>query len=189
MPRQRKKPPQLTIRDLVVLDLFSDGPLYGYRINTELEQRGIQRWFEVSRAQIYVSLEKLRDGQFLEVVAESPAYSHGPERQIYRISEHGRQALRGAWERDWDWSSHQGLSMFAGLMRLIHHAEPQQIKEQIAKRRRALEQEISSREATLAESPMEGEFKGRLTTLAVSYIILQLHAELAWLNSLEGEVT
>ena len=54
--------PVLTIPDLVVLGLLSEGPMHGYEIVAELERREVKDWAGISRPQVYYSLDKLAKG-------------------------------------------------------------------------------------------------------------------------------
>ena len=53
----------LTTPDLVLLSLLAERPMHGYQANLELERREIRDWANLSRPQVYYSLEKLaREG-------------------------------------------------------------------------------------------------------------------------------
>src|SRR5260370_23716288 len=48
----------LSTADLVLLSLLAERPMHGYQANLELERREIHDWANVSRPQVYYSLEK-----------------------------------------------------------------------------------------------------------------------------------
>src|SRR5713101_5408465 len=59
------KQPELTTPDLVLLSLLAERPMHGYQANLELERREIRDWANLSRPQVYYSLEKLARAGFI----------------------------------------------------------------------------------------------------------------------------
>src|ERR1700752_151520 len=62
--KERKRPAvsrklDLTTPDFVLLSLLAERPMHGYQANLELERREIRDWANLSRPQVYYSLEKL----------------------------------------------------------------------------------------------------------------------------------
>lgn len=72
-------------------------PMYGYQIAKRLEQQG-EGVLSGKQSALYPVLRNLEGGGLLESFVE-PSVS-GPPRRYYRITEPGREALRG-WSAAW----------------------------------------------------------------------------------------
>src|SRR5215831_13148843 len=78
----------LTVPDLVVLSLLAERPMHGYEVIAELERRQIGDWANVSRPQVYYSLDKLvRLGLLHPATDVEPAA--GPERRVLTTTASG----------------------------------------------------------------------------------------------------
>src|SRR5258707_13590375 len=88
---------RLTTPDLVILSLLAERPMHGYEVNATLENRKIRDWAAVSRPQIYYSLDKLTGLGLIRVTSEGSP-SAGPERRVFKTTEHGRGRLAVASE-------------------------------------------------------------------------------------------
>src|SRR5437867_13132175 len=89
---RRARRVELTTPDLVLLSLLAERPMHGYQANLELERREIRDWANLSRPQLYYSLEKLaRTGLIRAAETDKPA--EGPERSTVETTEKGRVAL------------------------------------------------------------------------------------------------
>src|SRR5260370_888318 len=74
-------------------------PRHGYEANLELERREIRDWANLSRPQVYYSLEKLaRAGLIRPLETDEPA--GGPERSTFETTAKGRAALADALEHE-----------------------------------------------------------------------------------------
>src|SRR6266849_8331070 len=92
----------LTTPDLVLLSLLAERPMHGYQANLELERREIRDWANLSRPQVYYSLEKLARAGLIRA-SETTEPAAGPERSTFETTAKGRAALADALERDeWD---------------------------------------------------------------------------------------
>src|SRR2546421_10904131 len=67
---RRARRVELTTPDLVLLSLLAERPMHGYQANLELERREIRDWANVSRPQVYYSLEKLARGALIRSRSE-----------------------------------------------------------------------------------------------------------------------
>jgi len=92
--RKEKDPVRLTTADLVLLSLLAERPMHGYQANAELVRREVQDWAGISRPQVYYSLEKLARLGMLRKASDKRE-AEGPERQVYAVTEQGKQALGG----------------------------------------------------------------------------------------------
>ena len=86
------RPAGVTLADLVVLSMLSEGPMHGYELWAELERRQVEKWASISRAQVYYSLRKLADARHIGPARDDDS-SLGPERRVYKPSDSGRRLL------------------------------------------------------------------------------------------------
>jgi DNA-binding PadR family transcriptional regulator len=160
MPATRKR--ELTTPDLVLLSLLAERPLHGYQANAELERREVRDWAGVSRPQIYYSIEKLARFGLVRAykVRASGIESRaaGPERRVFQTTALSWQARRGVF------------------------------RQQIERRRKFLENELSREEATLRAIKKEVGHRFHEAVWMVSLIIQQFRGELRWLRKLECEL-
>jgi DNA-binding PadR family transcriptional regulator len=189
MPATRKR--ELTTPDLVLLSLLAERPLHGYQANAELERREVRDWAGVSRPQIYYSIEKLaRFGLVREhKVRASGIQSRaaGPERRVFQTIAKGRAALAEALERE-EWTTHRERPPFLAWIALSWQARPGVFRQQIDRRRKFLENELSREEATLRAIKKEVGHRFHEAVWMVSLIIQQFRGELRWLRKLECEL-
>src|SRR6266481_2121671 len=73
----------LSTPDLVLLSLLAEQPMHGYQANAELERRCIRDWANISRPQVYYSLDKLAS---LGLIKGNDEEAQGPERRVFSTS-------------------------------------------------------------------------------------------------------
>src|SRR5437879_174638 len=112
----------LTTPDLVLLSLLAERPMHGYQANLELERREIRDWANLSRPQVYYSLEKLARAGFIRA-AETGDPAAGPERSTFSTTAKGRAALANALERE-EWTTQRERPPFLTWMALSWQARP-----------------------------------------------------------------
>src|SRR5260221_274690 len=138
---------QLTTPDLVLLSLLAERPMHGYQANLELERREIRDWANLSRPQVYYSLEKLaRAGLIRAAKTGDPAA--GPERSTFETSAKGRAALANALERE-EWTRQRERPPFLTWMALSWQARPGVFLNQLKRRRNFLLKEIAREKKTM----------------------------------------
>src|SRR5437588_6090674 len=119
---RRARRVELTTPDLVLLSLLAERPLHGYQANLELERREIRDWANLSRPQVYYSLEKLARAGLIRA-AETGEPAEGPERRTFETSVKGRAALAKALERE-EWTTQRERPPFLTWMALSWQARP-----------------------------------------------------------------
>ena len=186
MRRKIKKKLQLTTPDLVVLSLLTERPMHGYDINQELERRDVQDWAGVSRPQVYYSLNKLKSLQIIIEIMDK-ASAEGPERQVYRITQKGTQALTKSLDNN-DWAQCRTISPFLTWMALSSHATNESISRIIDERRKYLVGEIKREKLTLKS--FGGETGEMIVSgkLMVEITIKQFEIELIWLKKVKSSL-
>src|SRR5437868_12441315 len=137
----------LTVPDLVVLSLLAERPMHGYEVTAELDRRQIADWANVSRPQVYYSLDKLvRLGLLRPATDAEPAA--GPERRVLRTTPSGRARLADALERG-DWTAERDRPAFLTWMALSWLARPGVFEAHLRRRQAFLGKEIAREEETL----------------------------------------
>ena len=176
----------LTTPDLVLLSLLAERPMHGYQANLELERREIRDWANLSRQQVYYSLEKLaKRGLLRSLETEEP--TEGPERSTFETTEKGRQALADALEHE-SWTTQRDHPPFLTWMALSWQARPGVFRNQLKRRRKFLLKEIAREKKTLLSIYAEVGHKYHEAVWMVSLMLDQMRAEVLWSKRLEREL-
>jgi DNA-binding PadR family transcriptional regulator len=184
VPQKRK--PTLTVPDLVLLSLLAERPMHGYEANLELERRCIRDWANISRPQVYYSLEKLAAAGFISKKSSSEPAS-GPERAVFATTQRGRAATAEALERE-DWTNQRDHPVFPTWIALSWLARPGVFEEQLRRRRRFVAHELAREKETLRSILHEVGHAHHEAVWMVSLAIEQFRTELRWLRRLEREL-
>jgi DNA-binding PadR family transcriptional regulator len=176
----------LTTPDLVLLSLLAERPMHGYQANLELERREIRDWADISRPQVYYSLEKLARAGMIQA-SESGGAAGGPERSTYQTTEMGRTALAEALERE-EWTTQRERPAFLTWMALSWQARPGVFRKQLKARRKFLRKEIAREKKTLQSIYAEVGHKYHEAVWMVGLMIDQLAVEVRWTLQLEREL-
>ena len=186
-PRRRvgraRKLALLTTPDLVLLSLLAERPMHGHQANLELERREIRDWANVSRPQVYYSLEKLaKRGLLRSSEAEQPA--GGPERSTFETTKDGREALADALEHE-GWTTQRDHPPFLTWMALSWQARPGVFRSQLKRRRKFLLKEIAREKKTLLSIYDEVGHKYHEAVWMVGLMLDQMRTEVRWTHQLE----
>jgi DNA-binding PadR family transcriptional regulator len=187
IPRRRAGRPRrlagLTTPDLVLLSLFAERPMHGHQANLELERREIRDWANVSRPQVYYSLEKLAKRGFLRS-SETEQPAGGPERSTFETTEQGREALADALEHE-SWTTQRDHPPFLTWLALSWKARPGVFRSQLKRRRKFLLKEIAREKKTLLSIYDEIGHKYHEAVWMVGLMLDQMRAEVRWTHQLE----
>jgi DNA-binding PadR family transcriptional regulator len=177
---------QLTTPDLVLLSLLAERPMHGYQANLELQRREIRDWANLSRPQVYYSLEKLaRAGLIRPSETREPAT--GPERSTFSTTAKGRAALANALERV-EWTTQRERPPFLTWVALSWQAQPGVFEKQLARRREFLKEEIAREKETLDSILKEVGHSHHEAVWMVSLMIEQFETERNWLERVQQEM-
>jgi len=175
----------LTVPDLVVLSLLAERPMHGYEVVSELDRRQIGDWANVSRPQVYYSLDKLvRLGLLRSAADTEPAA--GPERRVVRTTASGRARLADALERD-DWTTQRARPAFLTWMALSWLARPGVFEARLTRRQAFLLQEIAREEQTLRAVEAEVGHPYHEAVWMLRLMIDQLKMEVRWIEKVMRE--
>jgi DNA-binding PadR family transcriptional regulator len=176
----------LTTPDLVLLSLLAERPMHGYQANLELERREIRDWANLSRPQVYYSLEKLaRAGLIRPSETGEPAV--GPERSTFETTAKGRAALAHALERE-EWTTQRDRPSFLTWLGLSWQAKPETVQKQLRRREEFLERELAREEETLESVLKEVGHPHHEAVWMVSLMIEQFETERKWLKRVRREM-
>jgi DNA-binding PadR family transcriptional regulator len=181
-----KKELAVTTPDLVLLSLLAERPMHGYQANTELERREIRDWAEISRPQVYYSLEKLARAGMIRSL-ETGEQAAGPERSSFETTAKGRAALADALERE-DWTTQRDRPAFLTWVALSWQARPRVLQEQTRRRQKFLENEVAREKETLRSVLEEVGHPYHEAVWMVTLMIEQFKTELRWLKRLAREM-
>lgn len=183
---ERKRKLSLTTPDLVLLSLLAERAMHGYQANLELERREIRDWANLSRPQVYYSLEKLADAGLVHT-AETGEPAAGPERSSFETTAKGRAALANALELE-SWTAQRDRPPFLTWMALSWQARPGVFEKQMERRREFLEMEIAREEEVLESILKEVGHPHHEAVWMVSLAIEQFETERSWLKRVQQEM-
>jgi DNA-binding PadR family transcriptional regulator len=176
----------LTTPDLVLLSLLAERPMHGYQANLELERREIRDWANLSRPQVYYSLEKLAHAGMIRA-AETGEPAAGPERSTFETTAKGRAALANALEQE-SWTTQRDRPPFLTWMALSWQARPGVFEKQLERRREFLEAEIAREKEVLDSILKEVGHPHHEAVWMVSLMIEQFETERKWLERVQEEM-
>jgi DNA-binding PadR family transcriptional regulator len=184
MPKNKQG--TLTTPDLVLLSLLAERPMHGYQANAELERREWRDWVDISRPQLYYSMEKLaRTGMI--AVADTHEPSGGPDRRVFATTAKGRAALASALERE-DWSVQRDRPAFLTWLALSWQARPGVVARQLARRKEFLQAELAKEQLTLRAVHREVGHRYHEAVWMIELMIAQFRTELRWLAKLSRDL-
>ena len=180
-----KRQRQLSTADLVVLSLLGEGAMHGYQVNAELERRQVRDWADISRPQIYYSLEKLAAMKLLRQL-DPGSESGGPERRRFAPTATGLERLAEALESS-RWSSGRDKPPFLTWMALSWQARSGVFARQVRAREAFLRRELRKERETLASVLEEVGHPYHEAVWMIRLMIAQFRTELRWLSRVRGE--
>jgi DNA-binding PadR family transcriptional regulator len=176
----KNKTSSLTTPDLVLLSLLAERPMHGYQANAELERREWRDWVDISRPQLYYSMEKLARAGMI-AVANTGEPSGGPDRRVFATTAKGRAALASALERE-DWSAQRDRPAFLTWLALSWQARPGVVARQIARRKEFLQAQLAKEQSTLRDVRREVGHRYHEAVWMIELMIAQFRTELRWLS-------
>ena len=183
---QKNKQGTLTTPDLVLLSLLAERPMHGYQANAELERREWRDWVDISRPQLYYSMEKLaRTGMI--AVADTDEPSGGPDRRVFATTGKGRAALASALECE-DWSAQRDRPAFLTWLALSWQARPGVVARQLARRKEFLQAQLAKEQSTLRDVRREVGHRYHEAIWMIELMIAQFRTEQRWLAKVSREL-
>jgi DNA-binding PadR family transcriptional regulator len=171
---------------LVLLSLLAERPMHGYQANRELERREIRDWANLSRPQVYYSMEKLARAGLIHA-AETGEPAAGPERSTFETTAKGRAALAGALEHQ-EWATQRERPAFLTWLGLSWQARPEAVGLQLRRREEFLERELAREKETLESILKEVGHPYHEAVWMVSLMIEQFETERKWVKRVQREM-
>jgi DNA-binding PadR family transcriptional regulator len=169
----KNKPNSLTTPDLVLLSLLAERPMHGYQANAELERREWRDWVDISRPQLYYSMEKLaRTGMIAAADTDEP--SGGPDRRVFATTE--------------DWTVQRDRPAFLTWLALSWQARPGVVARQLARRKEFLQAQLAKEQLTLRAVRREVGHRYHEAVWMIELTIAQFRTELRWLTKVSREL-
>ena len=175
----------MTTPDVVILSLLDERPRHGYEVNEELERRQVRDWANLSRPQIYYSLDKLARLRLIRGTASTEP-AEGPDRHVFETTAEGRAALADALERE-DWTTGRDRPPFLTWMALSWRAKPGVFEAQLKNRREFVTRELSRARGTRRGVLAEVGHPYHEAVWMLTLVIDQFETELRWLKRVERE--
>lgn len=180
-----KRNESLTTPDLILLSLLAERPMHGYQANAELARREIRDWANISRPQVYYSIEKLARLRLIRP-SRSAGPAEGPERRVFQTTRSGCDALAAALQRD-DWVTARERPPFLTWMALSWQTRPGVFLRQIRRRRQFLKRELTRERETLKSVRAEVGHNFHEAVWMITLMVEQFLTELRWLSKVERQ--
>lgn len=165
---------------LAVLACLWERPMYPYEITTTLRERGKEDSIRLNFGSLYSIIKSLeRNG--LIVAARAEREGNRPERQVYEITDTGREEAESWLRRILAVPTKEYPDIEAGLS-LIGLLSPGETSDLLRQRVGALEAEIGRRRSELEEVTAAG--LPEVFSVEADYRVAMLTAELAWVRGL-----
>ena len=179
--------PALTPADMVVLAVVAEKPSHGYDLWRQLEEADVGDWAPVSKPQIYYSLKKLA-GLALIAPRSASTKPAGPKREVFAATRAGRAALKSNL-RQAHWTQDRSPPPFVTWAALSRALSPKDQRQQIARRRQFLKQQLAREKETLVELEPYRVESADLARRLIDLVCAQFNTELAWLDDFEKDIT
>lgn len=176
----------LTVRDIVVLSMLAEAPTYGYAIEAELQRRDVRDWADISRPQVYKSLEKLQRLGYA-ARSQSTEATRGPDATTLKITRPGRAALNRRLS-DRDWAQHRDRPLFLTWLALCWTLPAASVAAGIDARAAYLVTQRERERQTLDSIQHDVTRTSVYPMAMVDLAIRQFDVELAWLADLRVAV-
>lgn len=176
---------RLTTADLVVLSVLLERSMHGYEVHATLERRQVRDWAEVSKAQIYYSLDKLVRLDLIEELS-LPCSSLGPERKVFQANQLGQSHLQEALTAN-SWTQTRSQQPFLTWLALSWQASPEAALSQLERRRAHLLQTLAIEKDTLESVRAEVGHDYHEAVWMLTLVMEQLELELKWLERVQQQ--
>jgi DNA-binding PadR family transcriptional regulator len=163
----------LSDTEYAVLGLLTHGERSGYELD-KLAQRSIGYFWRPAKSKIYAILPRLVERGL--AVSAAVAQNRRPDKQLYRITAAGEQALRRWLDSP---EPVAGVARDGLLLKLFFggYGDVDSLREQVAERKRAAEQKLSELEAIERTIDTDVDFFPYLTLL---HGLRQSRSTIAW---------
>jgi DNA-binding PadR family transcriptional regulator len=178
--------PRLSPVTIAVLALLAEAPMHPYRMQQLIKERGVDLVVNVrNRTGLHAAIERLTRNELIKVHAVERDAGR-PERTLYQLTPHGREALITGL-RDSVASPTDEFPLFPAVVSFLHLLTPDDARRQLQRRTAALRQRLDRAHAVLAASIEHGV--PRVYLLEHEYTKTLTTVELDWVRSLIEDLT
>lgn len=178
--------PRLSPVTIAVMALLAEAPMHPYRMQQLIKQRGVDLVVNVrNRTGLHAAIERLARAELIEVHAIERDAGR-PERTLYQLTPHGREALVTGL-RDSVAAPAEDFPTFPAVVSFLHLLTPDDARRQLQQRTAALQQRLNRAQALLTASIEHGVPRAYL--LEHEYATTQTTAELNWVRTLTEDLT
>jgi DNA-binding PadR family transcriptional regulator len=168
---------------LAVLGMLVQQPMHPYEIAATLREQGKNFSIKINWGSLYTVVQNLEKHGFV-AATETSRQGRRPERTVYAITESGREELRD-WLRELVREPEKEYHRFEAALSLIGVLSPDEVRQLLEQRLRALEIDLAGHEASLAQA---SRHVPRIFLIEVEYYLAVLRAEADWVRSLLREI-
>lgn len=164
--------------ELAILSIVAEGPIFGYDVQTVIEERNLRNWTNIGKSSMYYVLEKLERQGLIENTGASGA--DDPARRQYQITSAGFGVLQTSVADLLSTPREYGSSFELGLAN-IHVLRPSQIRTAFTAYRQELISRIGQERERLAHfQGIDAPFN---ITAMIEHQIALMNAELIWITA------
>jgi DNA-binding PadR family transcriptional regulator len=176
---------QLSPVVMAVLALLAGEPMHVYRMQQLIKERGVDMVVNVrNRSGLYTAIERLARDQLIEVHAVERDTRH-PERTVYALTPHGRDALVTGLQASLATPTSE-FPLFPAAVSFLYLLSPQDARHQLGLRADELTTRLTGTRLVISESARHGV--PRLYFLEHQYTEGVIMAELDWINTVCADI-
>lgn len=170
---------------IAVLALLAESPMHPYRMQQLIKERGVNLVVNVrNRTGLHAAIERLTRDLLIQVHAVEREAGR-PERTVYELTPHGREALLNGL-RDSLAAPIEEFPLFPAVVSFLHLLAPDDARRQLQRRTAALQQRLEQVQAILTTSMQYGVPRPYL--LEHEYMKTLTTAELDWARTVTRDL-
>lgn len=171
---------QLSPVVMAVLALLAGEPMHVYRMQQLIKERGVDMVVNVrNRSGLYAAIERLARDQLIDVHAVERDTRH-PERTVYALTPHGRDALVTGLRASLATPTPE-FPLFPAAVSFLYLLSPDDARRQLSLRAEELQARLAGTQLVISESARHGV--PRLYFLEHQYTERVITAELDWIRT------
>ena len=177
--------PRLSPVTIAVLALLAESPMHPYRMQQLIKERGVDLVVNVrNRTGLHAAIERLGRDELIRVYATERDAGR-PERTLYQITSHGREALLAGLRAGLAAPGDE-FPLFPAVVSFLHLLTPDDARRQLQRRGAALQQRLDRVQAVLTASVEYGVPRAYL--LEHEYARTVTAAELDWVRTVTEDL-
>lgn len=176
---------QLSPVVMAVLALLAGEPMHVYRMQQLIKERGVDMVVNVrNRSGLYAAIERLARDQLIDVHAVERDTRH-PERTLYALTSHGREALLTGLRESLA-TPNPEFPLFPAAVSFLYLLTRHDARQQLNLRAEELKTRLAGTQLVMSESVRHGV--PRVYFLEHQYIEGVINAELDWIRTVCADI-